>query len=219
MPAAENRQTGSSRGRAAGVARALRLDRSVGPESPGTLMRSKTDRELTTAATSHACSGLEERCRRSTARCCDGIDESHFQMRNLVSPSRRPNVQTPVSDPVGPERAYATAGQCRSQPVTPRKRLTSAVWGPLRDKMADTEGMTVNIFGRGLLKRDGASLLEYQSHAVCRRSLRQEGARHPRSALIIPSCRAPGRLSRRLDSPQRSPCAWQDSKRETSLAC
>ena len=199
MPAAENRKTGSSRGRAAGAARALRLDRSVGLESPGTLMRSKTDRA---------------RDRGNKQRVLGNRRTTQAFYREVLR-RNRPRVSKQVSQcpdsrvlPRGPGAGYATAGQCRSQPVAPRKRLnTPAVWGgPLREKMAGTEGVTVNIFRRGLPKRDGASLLEFQYQAVCQRSPGKGTTSEIRSHNSALSCSRSIVAAARY--PRRSPCAW-----------
>ena len=135
--------------------------------------------------------------------------------RRAALPDAEPRVSKQVSQcpdsrvlPRGPGAGYATAGQCRSQPVAPRKRLnTPAVWGgPLREKMAGTEGVTVNIFRRGLPKRDGASLLEYQSQAVCQRSPGKGTTSEIRSHNSALSCSRSIVAAARY--PRRSPCAW-----------
>ena len=82
----------------------------------------------------------------------------------------------------------------------------SGLGGPLREKMAGTEGVTVNIFRRGLPKRDGASLLEYQSQAVCQRSPGKGTTSEIRSHNSALSCSRSIVAAARY--PQRSPCAW-----------
>src|SRR5262249_57023697 len=114
--------------RAAGVARALRLDRSVGPESPGTLMRSKTDRELTTAATSTACWGIDERCKRFVGQAfapsmmhhaaCVGMirvrrhPAAAYRSRNSTSARWRPPVHTSMLT------SFAAAPRLAGEPST-----------------------------------------------------------------------------------------------------